>query len=80
MTATLSDDVQRWREHYAKKLSAVKERPSLIGRPLNVVYVPGDEDADAEAYRHDIGLPGEFPYTRGVYPAMYRDRLWQMRL
>ena len=80
MTATLSDDVQRWREHYAKKLSAVKERPSLIGRPLNVVYVPGDEDADAEAYRHDVGLPGEFPYTRGVYPAMYRDRLWQMRL
>ena len=28
----------------------------------------------------DVGLPGEFPFARGVYPAMYRDRLWQMRL
>jgi hypothetical protein len=61
MTATLGDDVQRWRERYAKKLSAVKERPSLIGRPLNVVDVPGDEDADAEAYRHRGGAPDAVP-------------------
>jgi hypothetical protein len=51
MTATFSDDMQRWRDRYANKLSAVKERPSLIGGPLNVVYVPGDEGADADAYR-----------------------------
>jgi len=61
MTATLGDDVQRWRERYAKKLSAVKERPSLIGRPLSVVDVPGDEDADAEAYRHRGGAPDAVP-------------------
>src|SRR6478736_5580057 len=30
-------------------------------------------------YEHDLGSPGEFPYTRGIYPNMYRGRLWTMR-
>jgi len=30
-------------------------------------------------YERDLGYPGEFPYTRGVYPSMYRGRLWTMR-
>src|SRR3954454_8017462 len=29
--------------------------------------------------KHEVGDPGEFPYTRGVYPEMYRSRLWTMR-
>ena len=61
MTATLGDDVQRWRERYAKKLSAVKERPSLIGRPLNVVYVPGDEDTDARIWHYVSGSAARYP-------------------
>ncbi len=28
---------------------------------------------------HELGRPGEFPYTRGIYPDMYRSRLWTMR-
>jgi methylmalonyl-CoA mutase N-terminal domain/subunit len=76
----LEEEVARWRTENAKKLSSVAERPSLTGRPLDVLYAPQDGDVDADHYRRQIGLPGEFPYTRGVYPAMYRDRLWQMRL
>lgn len=49
------------------------ERRGLTGHDLDVVYSPDEVDPD-------IGLPGQFPFTRGVYPAMYRDRLWQMRL
>ena len=30
-------------------------------------------------YENDLGAPGEFPYTRGIYPNMYRGRLWTMR-
>src|SRR5687767_13629966 len=30
-------------------------------------------------YEHDLGAPGEFPYTRGIYPTQYRGRLWTMR-
>src|SRR5215208_8001344 len=30
-------------------------------------------------YEQDLGAPGEFPYTRGIYPSMYRGRLWTMR-
>ncbi len=30
-------------------------------------------------YERDLGYPGEFPFTRGVYPSMYRGRLWTMR-
>ncbi|MFO7768199.1 MAG: methylmalonyl-CoA mutase family protein, partial [bacterium] len=47
------------------------------GTPLKEYYGPGDlEDFDP---REDLGRPGEPPYTRGVYPNMYRGRLWTMR-
>ena len=50
---------------------------SISGEPVQPLYGPGDlagQDADAE-----IGPPGEFPFTRGIYPSMYRGRLWTMR-
>jgi methylmalonyl-CoA mutase N-terminal domain/subunit len=37
------------------------------------------EDQDSRDYERDIGFPGEYPYTRGVYPSMYRSKLWTMR-
>src|SRR5580658_4928904 len=45
--------------------------------PLKAVYGPADIAALDPA--HDLGAPGEFPYTRGIHPNMYRDRLWTMR-
>jgi methylmalonyl-CoA mutase N-terminal domain/subunit len=44
---------------------------------IQPVYVPQDiKDFD---YQYDLGMPGEFPFTRGIYPTMYRGRLWTMR-
>src|SRR4051794_10803497 len=66
--------LEAWAERYA----ATPERPSsfttLSGEPIQPLYTEADVPApDA------IGLPGEFPFTRGVYPSMYRGRLWTMR-
>jgi methylmalonyl-CoA mutase N-terminal domain/subunit len=47
------------------------------GLELKRFYTPGDQ-ADW-AYERDLGYPGEYPYTRGVYPTLYRSRLWTMR-
>lgn len=48
------------------------------GIPVKRLYTPLDlEDVD---YQCDIGFPGAYPYTRGVYPTMYRGRLWTMRM
>jgi len=44
--------------------------------PLKVVYRAADVDLD---YRRDLGDPGEYPFTRGIHPDMYRGRLWTMR-
>jgi methylmalonyl-CoA mutase N-terminal domain/subunit len=41
------------------------------------LLTPADRD---EAYQRDLGFPGQFPYTRGVQPTMYRGRLWTMRM
>src|SRR5258707_900307 len=47
------------------------------GTPIKPVY--GPEDLAGRDAAADIGAPGEYPYTRGIHKAMYRDRLWTMR-
>jgi methylmalonyl-CoA mutase, N-terminal domain len=50
---------------------------TLSGLPIDRLYTQNDLPAsDPES---SIGYPGEFPYTRGIYPTMYRGRLWTMR-
>jgi methylmalonyl-CoA mutase N-terminal domain/subunit len=46
------------------------------GNPLDPLYTPHQTE---EQYLEDVGFPGEYPFTRGVHPAMYRSRLWTMR-
>jgi len=50
---------------------------NLSGIEIRGLYTP--EDIDDLDYTRDLAAPGEFPYTRGVYPTMYRGRLWTMR-
>jgi methylmalonyl-CoA mutase N-terminal domain/subunit len=52
------------------------ENPS--GIPLKAIYTPSD--ITYHEYPIDSGFPGEFPFTRGIYPTMYRGRLWTMRM
>jgi len=47
------------------------------GIPVAPVYTP--LDAPAESYLEDSGLPGTYPFTRGIYPTMYRGKFWTMR-
>src|ERR671914_2822409 len=68
-------DAERW---FREKFARVPQRHALFttlsGEPVEPLYTAADlPDSDR------IGLPGEFPYTRGVYPSMYRGRLWTMR-
>ncbi len=49
---------------------------SISGAELKPLYGPEDAPLDVEG---DLGLPGAFPFTRGVHPTMYRGRLWTMR-
>jgi methylmalonyl-CoA mutase, N-terminal domain len=50
---------------------------TISGEPIEPLYSP--EDLDEWDPERDLGFPGSFPYTRGVYPSMYRGRLWTMR-
>src|SRR4051794_4595906 len=49
---------------------------TISGLPVEPLATPDTVDVDVE---RDLGLPGEFPFTRGVYPSMYRGQLWTMR-
>ena len=77
------DDARReWEARTLKPaLEKSPDRPGLFvgsdGAPLERVYTP--EHTAAQDYLRDEGFPGEFPYTRGVQPTMYRGRLWTMR-
>lgn len=52
--------------------------PERVGLRHNKVYTP--LDIEGFDYENDLGLPGEYPYTRGVQPTMYRSRFWTMRM
>ena len=52
------------------------EFSSVSGREVEPLYTPLDLPADPQ---RALGLPGDFPYTRGIHPTMYRGRLWTMR-
>jgi len=53
-----------------------EEFETLSGLPVERVYTPAGAEVD---YLTDLGFPGNLPFTRGVYPTMYRGRLWTMR-
>jgi len=65
----------------AKLLQKHKERREVFttggGLPLERLY--GPDNVDSVDYMRDIGFPGEYPFTRGVQPTMYRGRFWTMR-
>jgi methylmalonyl-CoA mutase, N-terminal domain len=68
----------------SKPVSSAARRPdrkekftTLSGLPLEALYTA--EDLASRNREETIGYPGEFPYTRGIYPTMYRGRFWTMR-
>ncbi len=79
----MAEDKKRWeKETYGPFVRQAPEREvryeSLSGIPIQPLYTP--EDLAGWRYEEKLGYPGEFPYTRGPYPSMYRGRLWTMRM
>jgi methylmalonyl-CoA mutase N-terminal domain/subunit len=72
---------ERWeKETVAKSLQRLPERDEFLTSsdiPVNRLYTPADI-ANLD-YFEALGFPGEYPFTRGVYPTMYRARFWTMR-
>ena len=66
-----------WEQRYVGNGSQPRDAKTITGLPLKPLYDPSDLGPGhfAEKQRY----PGEFPYTRGVHPSMYRDKLWTMR-
>jgi methylmalonyl-CoA mutase, N-terminal domain len=74
--AELSREQRWWRDVYGATPERDATFSTLSGEPVRALYTAGDLPADPE---ESIGLPGEYPFTRGVYPSMYRGRLWTLR-
>ncbi|MDP9425537.1 MAG: methylmalonyl-CoA mutase family protein [Actinomycetota bacterium] len=65
-----------WEEAYAQRGERDAEFSTMSGVPIKPLYTPEDVEGD---YDEKLGYPGQYPYTRGVYPNMYRGRLWTVR-
>jgi methylmalonyl-CoA mutase N-terminal domain/subunit len=64
------------RELYEQKPERDALFTTISGLGVEPLYTPDNVEID---YERDLGYPGVYPYTRGVYPSMYRGRLWTMR-
>ena len=78
----VQDAFCNWEEKQYKKSTAKfperqKTFTTLSFTPVKPIYSP--IDADIENYNEQLGFPGQYPFTRGVQPTMYRGRLWTMR-
>jgi methylmalonyl-CoA mutase N-terminal domain/subunit len=79
---TLPHAFKRWKETVVKKvIDRFPERKeqfeTISGIPVKRLYTPAE--TESVEYMKDIGFPGEYPFTRGVQPTMYRGRFWTMR-
>jgi methylmalonyl-CoA mutase N-terminal domain/subunit len=79
--STVTDSKRAWETgSLARTLKKAPERKleftTSSGIPLDRVYVPDEVPID---YERQLGFPGEYPFTRGVQPTMYRGRFWTMR-
>lgn len=79
MDSSLKERRAQWeRERVRPAVEKVRERKGSTetdsGIPIDRLYLPSTMD-----YQSQLGFPGEAPFTRGIYPTMYRNRLWTMR-
>jgi methylmalonyl-CoA mutase N-terminal domain/subunit len=77
----ISERCKEWEENVygkfiQKKPERQKEFTSASFHPVNPLYTPLDTTED---YNESLGFPGEYPFTRGIQPTMYRGRYWTMR-
>lgn len=75
---TFEQEKRKWEER-VKSSGRLREAvfTTVSGAPIQMLYTP--DDVKEMDYVNDLGFPGEFPYTRGIHPTMYRGKLWTMR-
>ncbi|HJR18724.1 MAG TPA: methylmalonyl-CoA mutase family protein [Actinomycetota bacterium] len=69
-------EFERWREGYEKAPKRDADFETISGEELEPLYSPANTEIDHD---RELGYPGEYPYTRGIHPSMYRGRLWTIR-
>ena len=79
----LRQSLEKWEEAGLQKtLASMPERQKQFittsSESVNRLYTP--LDVPGLDYEKDLGLPGEYPYTRGVHPTLHRGKLWTMRM
>lgn len=72
---SLKAKLTAYNDTYAKQCA---KHPERVGLKHKNLYTP--LDLEGFDYERDLGFPGEYPYTRGVQPTMYRGKLWTMRM
>ncbi len=70
--------IARWRRRFDDAPARDVETSTYSGEPQKALYTAADRAGVDEA--RSLGVPGEYPYTRGTYPSMYRTKLWTTRL
>ncbi|MBR1203002.1 MULTISPECIES: methylmalonyl-CoA mutase [unclassified Bradyrhizobium] len=66
-----------WRAQYSRQIGDEKAIRNRSGIEIQPLYSP--RDWTGERYLEDVGFPGQFPFTRGIYPTMHRGRTWTQR-
>ena len=73
----IKEDMEEWEKTIPKKKEQHKSFRNLSNVEIKRLYTPNDiKDFN---YELDLGFPGQYPFTRGAYPNMYRGQLWTMR-
>ncbi len=70
-------ETEAWKGKAARAPHRQVKFTTVSGEPIELLYTP--EDIADINYLSEIGFPGEYPYTRGIHPSMYRGKLWTMR-
>jgi methylmalonyl-CoA mutase N-terminal domain/subunit len=77
---SLDQEKQRWEsEQYDSLIKRFPERKGIFKTSSGIEVPPVALPAEERDYMEELGFPGEYPFTRGVQPSMYRGRLWTMR-
>ncbi len=74
-----TDGLHKWKQKVVDARERVYDYETVSGLKNELLYLPDEDRADLEQYMEKLGFPGEYPFTRGVHPNMYRGRLWTMR-
>ncbi len=76
MNYNFSDSEKKWKEDIKNSSQRNYSFKSASGEDVDLLYYPEDNENN---YLDKLNFPGQFPYTRGIHPNLYRGKLWTMR-